>query len=243
MNVPADTGGRVPAYERLATRIRDQIMAGELNPGDQLPTESEMAARHKVSRSTTRESLRTLASQGLIRIKRGVSGGAFVAIPTCEEISSSLWTSLTLLTESAHVSMASLIEVREMLEIPAAEAAALRRTDDELAALRASLFDPQVATVAPKFEITRGFHTQVLAATHNPLLEVIAAPVFRILEERLLRDHASTDFWHQVDLEHREILGHLERRDQAGAREAARAHLRYLKEQYLHLDRARVSKR
>jgi DNA-binding FadR family transcriptional regulator len=241
MNVSADaTGAPVPAYERLATSIRDRIMSGELNPGDQLPTESQLCAQYNVSRSTARESLRTLASQGLLKIKRGVSGGTFVAVPTSDQISGSLWTGLTLLTESAHVSMAALVEVREMLEVPAAEVAALRHTDDELAAIRDSLFDPRTVTTAPRFEITRDFHTQVLAATHNPLLELVAAPVFRILQKRLLRDQASTDFWGQVDFDHREILSYLEARDQAGAREAARAHLRYLRGHYEQLDRDRT---
>lgn len=52
MSIPAGPGGpTVPA-----TRSRQQIMSGELNPGDQLATESELSAGHKVSGSTIRES-------------------------------------------------------------------------------------------------------------------------------------------------------------------------------------------
>lgn len=230
----------VPAYDRLAARIRDQILSGELSPGDQLPTESELSALHQVGRSTARESLRALAGQGLLTIKRGVAGGTFVAVPSPEQISGSLRTGLALLTESSHVSMSALIEVREMLEVPAAELAALRHTDDQLAAIRQSMFDPGSVRSAPRFEITRDFHTQMLAATHNPLLELVAEPVFRILQERFLRDRAPADFWRQVDEDHREILGHVESRDQAGAREATRAHLRFLRGHYERLDRDTV---
>lgn len=105
---------------------------------------------------------------------------------------------LTLLTESAHIPMVSLIEVRKMLEMPVAT---LRRTDDGL----------------------------------------VAATVFRTLQERLPRDHASTEFRHRVDADHGEVLGPLEARDRASICEAAHAHLQYLRGQYAHLGPARVS--
>lgn len=227
------------AYERLAATIRAQILSGELGPGDRLPREPELSAAYRVSRNTAREALRALASQGLLVTKRGVTGGTFVAHPSPEHISDSLGTGIGLLATSDRISVSALLEIREMLELPAAELAALRRSDDELDALRAALFDPGDVDPARVFDSNREFHTGMLRATHNPLLEVVAEPVFRVLKERFLRESAPRQFWTQVDHDHREILGHVEVRDQAGAREATRAHLRYLRATYEDIDRDR----
>lgn len=231
------SGPHVPAYDQLAARIRAQILSGELSPGDQLPTETELSSAYQVGRNTAREALRALASQGLLTTKRGVSGGTFVATPSAEQFSGSLHTGFALLVDSAHLPVTALLEVREMVEVPAAELAALRRTDAELDFIRETLFDPETVNPDEVFASNRDFHGRILNATHNPLLKVVVQPVFRILKERFLRQYAPAEFWYQVDSDHREILNHLEERDQAGARESARAHLRYLRRTYGQIDR------
>lgn len=234
---PLGQGTATTAYDRLADAIRAQIVSGELKPGDRLPTEPDLSTHYQVSRNTAREALRVLASQGLLATKRGVAGGTFVAHPSPEWLSGSLQTGLGLLAASAHFPVSALVEVREMLEVPAAELAALRHTDDELAAVRESLFDPETVDSSAVFSSNREFHTRMLKAAHNPLLDLVAEPVFRVLKERFLREDAPARFWHQVDQDHREIIGYVEARDQAGSREATRAHLRYLRRTYEHIDR------
>jgi DNA-binding FadR family transcriptional regulator len=170
-------------------------------------------------------------------MKRGVSGGTFVTLPSHDQITESLRTSLALLTDSAYLSAAAIVEVREMLEVPAVELAAHRRSEDELAAIRASLFDPATVDVSAVFECNRDFHTLIIGAAHNPLLDLLAQPVFHVVERRLRRDRAPAQFWYDVDRDHREILYCVEHRDQAGAREAIRAHLRFVRQAYEASDR------
>lgn len=235
--VSHERGPRLTTPERLAARIREQIVSGELRPGDRLPTERELTSHYQTSRNSAREALQALAGQGLLIMKRGVSGGTFVAHPNPEQISGSLQTGLTLLTEGAKIAVSTLLEVREVLEVPAAEMAALRRTDDELAAIRETLFDPDRVDPQVVFASNRDFHFRVLEATHNPLLKVMTEPIFGVLKERFLRERAPARFWHDVDRDHREILGYMEVRDQAGAREATRNHLRNLRSTYENIDR------
>ncbi|GAB2977963.1 FadR family transcriptional regulator [Amycolatopsis acidiphila] len=225
------------AYDRLASAIREEILSGALRPGDRLPTEPELSAYYRVSRNTAREAIRALASQGLVKVKRGVAGGTFVSAPSFSHISQTLRTGLALVTDGVHLTVSALMDVREMLEVPAAEFAARLRTDEELAAIRRTLFDPAEVDPGNVFDSNRDFHTCLLRATHNPLLEVLAEPVFRVLKERFLRERAPASFWAEVDREHREIIGFLECGDQAGAREANRAHLRHLRGTYERLDR------
>lgn len=65
-----------PAYRRLADQLRADIEAGRLAPGEVLPSEAEMAARHRISRDTVREAIALLRRWGLVVPRQGV--GSFV---------------------------------------------------------------------------------------------------------------------------------------------------------------------
>lgn len=69
-----DTG---PLPERVAEQLRGMVVRGEMAPGTQLPNEPELSRALKVSRSTLRTALDTLAREGVLVRKRGV--GTFVA--------------------------------------------------------------------------------------------------------------------------------------------------------------------
>lgn len=91
------------------------------------------------------------------------------------------------------------------------------------------------------YEPNKHFHALLLRACGNPLLEVVARPVFQVLDERFLRERAPGTFWHDVDRDHREILARVEAGDEAGARAAAHAHLTHLRSTYHAIDRTRAS--
>ncbi|MDT3395230.1 GntR family transcriptional regulator [Streptomyces sp. B1866] len=66
-------------YERIADDIRRAIRAGELKPGDRLPSEERLAEKYGRSMPTLREALRTLRDEGLIEKQHG--RGNFVRRP------------------------------------------------------------------------------------------------------------------------------------------------------------------
>ncbi|GAA1778307.1 GntR family transcriptional regulator [Luedemannella helvata] len=63
-------GSTLPAYQRIASAIRTKITSGELAPGEQLPTEHEIAEQYGVARQTVRNGLALLVSEGLIVSQR-----------------------------------------------------------------------------------------------------------------------------------------------------------------------------
>lgn len=65
--------------DEICERIKDWIVEGGLKPGDRLPQERDLMALYKASKSTVREALGALQTQGLIRMRTGPGGGAFVA--------------------------------------------------------------------------------------------------------------------------------------------------------------------
>lgn len=231
-----------PAYAGLADELRLRILSGELKPGDRLPVESELCAQYGISRSTAREALRLLSSQNLVTTTRGVAGGSFVVHPNGRQLSDYLETGLTLLTssDSAEVTISALLEVRELLEVPAATLAAERCDDAQCQELYRTLVDPRTVESTDIYPVNRNFHTTLLEASQNPLLEVVARPVFRVLSHRFTRDVAPTQFWTQVYDDHREIMSRVEQGDSAGAGESMHEHLLHLRSTYDEIDRART---
>ena len=71
-------------YAQIAAQIETAIAEGDLEAGDRLPPERELAAAHGVSRMTVRQALQTLETRGLLRRVVGRSGGSFVAQPKLE---------------------------------------------------------------------------------------------------------------------------------------------------------------
>ena len=66
------------AFEEICQRIREQLAAGALKPGDKLPAERELAQQLGVGRNALREALRSLEIAGIVRLQKGVKGGAFI---------------------------------------------------------------------------------------------------------------------------------------------------------------------
>jgi GntR family transcriptional repressor for pyruvate dehydrogenase complex len=226
-----------PAYEELADLLRAQILGGDLQPGDRLPVEPELSARFGVSRSTVREALRVLSSQNLVTTMRGVAGGTFVVHPNLDQISSHLEVGLGLLAVSADLSVEQLLEVRDLVEVPAAGLAAERATPAQLSAVRATLLDPRESDPAQMHECNHRFHVLLIEAAGNPLLSIVARPVFGVLTSRFVRGDATASFWESVLADHRAILNRVEAGDPAGARAAMHEHLSRLRVPYQHIDR------
>ncbi|MGB7438281.1 MAG: GntR family transcriptional regulator [Candidatus Acidiferrum sp.] len=77
--MPVKAPNGVPAYQRIQGAIRKTIDAGELRPGDAVPSERELARIHEVSLMTARHALATLEQDGIVERRRGV--GTFVSTP------------------------------------------------------------------------------------------------------------------------------------------------------------------
>ena len=224
----------------LAGRIRERILSGELSPGSRLPNEQELSADFGVGRSTVREALRSLASQHLIETTRGVAGGSFVRVPTVGHLSAHLETGVALMAAAERVTVDQLMTTRHLLEVPAAGQAALSRSADHLDQLRLAEFDPATASGPDTFSANQDFHLVLLRATGNPLLEVITAPLFRVLSTRFGREHAPDGFWACVADDHAELYDLVAAQDAEGAATAMERHLGHLSGAYEQMDLLRT---
>ena len=76
---PERIPGTLPAYQRIQSVIRKRIDSGQLQPGDSVPSERDLAKTHQVSLMTARHALAFLEREGLVERRRGI--GTFVAPP------------------------------------------------------------------------------------------------------------------------------------------------------------------
>src|SRR3979411_3264409 len=113
---------RRKVYEQIAEQLLGQISSRRLKPGDPLPPERELTEAFGVGRSSIREALRMLESQGVITT---ASGGDFVVAEAANPLESSL---RLLFTLDERTGISDLFELRRILDCEAAALAAERRT-------------------------------------------------------------------------------------------------------------------
>jgi DNA-binding FadR family transcriptional regulator len=166
------------ASDVLANELRERILSGEYPEGTPLPPERELVVQTRMSRTTVREALRILEVQGLIRIKAGRAGGAFVQQPGEENVASSL----ELLIRGRRLRLASVHETREAIEPSCARLAALHRTTGDLRRLEAT--NEAIAASADLDGFLRAnvdWHVAVATASHNEILTGIMMALSRAI--------------------------------------------------------------
>jgi DNA-binding FadR family transcriptional regulator len=155
------------ASDVLAEELRERILRGEFPEETALPTERELVAQTRMSRTTVREALRILEVQGLIQIRTGRAGGAFVQQLGEESIASSV----ALLIRGRKIRLTALLETREAIEPSCAQLAAVYRTSEDLDALdgaNAALAGD--GSLADFLTANVDWHVAVAQASHNELL-------------------------------------------------------------------------
>jgi DNA-binding FadR family transcriptional regulator len=166
------------ASDVLANELRERILAGEYVEGTPLPPERELVVQTRMSRTTVREALRILEVQGLIRIKAGRAGGAFVTKPGGESVASSL----DLLIRGRQLRLASVHETREAIEPSCARLAALHRTTGDLGRLEQANEAIAASTDLDGFlSANVDWHVAVATASHNEILTGIMMALSRAI--------------------------------------------------------------
>lgn len=210
--------------EAVADNVRDAIFNGQLLPGHKLATERELADRHRTSRVAVREALRALENEGMIQIKRGFRGGAFIS--DFDNALRALLESLNTVVRLGQPNSFHLTEVLRILEPQMAEIATLRATGADLRAIEAIV-------IAQEEELNRGklsrrydmeFQRNLVKATHNPFLHIIVNAITDSLEV-FLRSRLSGEMQKRVASNHRRIFEALRNHTPKEAHRLMREHV------------------
>ncbi len=174
---PAITATR--SYEGVARQIAESIRNRQIQSGEPLPTERELSSTFGVSRGVIREAIKVLGALGLVEAHQG--SGIYVRnnVPTVTR-------AFTFSDSPDAESIERLFEFRRTLEVETARVAALRRSDDELAAIAAAAEVTPCALASGdwgEFGVAdNAFHPAVARASGNPYFEVAAATAREMLQ-------------------------------------------------------------
>lgn len=157
--------------EAIVAQIRNLIRTNRLVPGDRLPSERELCEQFGVSRVTVREALRVLEAGGLIEIRVGARGGAFVTTPTSDQLSAGLADLINL----ASVTAFEVTEARIVFELGIIPMVVERATDEDIEDLRELTREHIAALKRGEYTMAMSaqFHNRVGACTHNAAIEML----------------------------------------------------------------------
>jgi GntR family transcriptional repressor for pyruvate dehydrogenase complex len=208
----------------IAAQIRAAILTGKLAPGDRLPTERELTQRFEVSRVTVRDALRSLETAGLVEIRVGAAGGAFVTAPSSGVVGQGISDMLML----SKVDPDEITEARLIMELGTVELAVERATDEDITELREIAERGARAVAAGDYDpaVAREFHARLAAAAHNRAIDLIAATFSGPLSMHSVREREPAEWSHERSAdEHLQLVDAVESRDGERAREIMSAHL------------------
>lgn len=189
---PLDTGkgdlltrvsiGRIS--EVIVEQVRLLIRQGQLAAGDRLPSERELCERFGVSRVTVREALRVLEANGLVEIRVGARGGAFVTAPSSRLVGEGISDLITL----ASLTAVEVTESRMVFELGIVPLVCERATKADIDALYEICDRSAAALEGDEYplELSAEWHTRYAQAAHNRavamLVESLHGPLLMSLE-------------------------------------------------------------
>jgi GntR family transcriptional repressor for pyruvate dehydrogenase complex len=192
--------------ESVADQIRQAIFSGLIATGHKLPPEREMAEHFQTSRVALREALRSLEKEGLITIKRGAGGGAFVA--DFDNALHALADSLNTVVKLGSAKSANLSEMRSILEPEITRLATLRATPEDLSAIEAIVIAQEQELKGGELsrKLDMDFHRCVAEAAHNPVMNIVVNAVNQSIRDSILRSKRTEEMRKRVVTYHRNIF-------------------------------------
>ncbi len=170
------------APEMVARQILEKISRGELEPGQRLPSQRDLANALAVGRSSVREAINALVVMGYLEVKHGK--GTFVAarLPSEKNAVQKLGSAL----ETG--SLVDLMEVRQLLECKSAALAAERADQEQIERLQASLRAMETADTDYKafLKADLGFHSVLAEAAGNSII----CEMMKLITSKVSRQHA-----------------------------------------------------
>jgi GntR family transcriptional regulator, transcriptional repressor for pyruvate dehydrogenase complex len=210
--------------EVVADRLRRQIARGELTIGQRLPPEDELTAVFGIARTTLREALRILESQGLLEIRRGRTGGPVVTMPRIDSLAEGLAVTLQLQGTTA----GDLDVARQLIEPRLAARLAEAHTPEDLVALQAAA--ARAGRAADAFDraafgaAAAGMHETLMERSGNTTLTTFS----RLLHALVAQYYVTSATLSDQDKMHRAVRSYrkLVRLIDAGDADAAEEHWR-----------------
>lgn len=198
-------------FEVIVDLIKDRVFSGTYKLGDRLPAEREFAEALRVGRPAVREAYRALELIGILEIRKGKQGGAFITEQDHRLVTQTLGDLIRL----RQVGLAELTDARLILEKDVAELAIRRVVPEDIAKLRASI-DSAIAQshsgITASEENLR-FHALLGEMSGNPILAMMLASIMDLLRLVIRAASPGPDASLDTATDHIDIVDALQARD------------------------------
>lgn len=204
------------AADILANQLRSMIISGQLTPGSYLPAERQLVADSGLSRTSVRDGLRVLESEGLITTKVGRSGGSMITLPGRDAVARSV----ELFVRTHGIRMESLLDCRVAVEPTLAALAAKNRTAEQLEEIEELHIDfvNSVDNVARYKAVNLDWHLMIARTSGNEPLIAFMEAISRPIRDAMDYQHVTTpELRHTAVAAHTKILEAIRTQDEDAA--------------------------
>lgn len=220
--------GKENLSQRTADTLRQMILdEGVYGFGEKLPNENELSDELGISRTTLREAIRTLVSEGILVVKRGK--GTFVA----EQLNRLADSKIEMQDfTDRKVTLRDLYETRMIFEPEAAALACKRATDEEISHIlqlgqECQRHLQENPTGKERIESESAFHGAILKASHNDFISRFMPMLTETIEKTFALDFNLDVIAEDAYKDHILIMNFLEKRDAEGMKSAVTIHLHH----------------
>ncbi len=218
--------GAVPSgnvFEATVERLGQSVKLGLFAPGEQLPTERDLAGLIGVSRTTVRSAIQVLVMGGFLVVKRGRGGGTFVA----ERLPPQKRSRRGALGPRSLGDVEDLLDRRFVLECGIAELAAERATKDQVISLRDLTFRmcSTLGDLDAYRRIDGQFHIALAQATGSAGLTSAMADMQASMSDLIALIPRSEDALTHSNEQHARIIAAIARHDATSARREMKQHV------------------
>ncbi len=213
--------------ERTSRLIEKQIKQAIFNKrypvGAKLPTEREFAETFHVSRTTVREAFRSLERSGLITIKKGAQGGAFVS----KGLSKHVVESMVDMFDSGEISLEEILQARLIIEPSVAAEAARKATPEDVERLKETnrMLREGYKTGDPGIENNPRTHRAIADMTNNKVIRMIMNVLMDVHTARMSNIKLDDEAKSEILGQHEEIIDIIMKNDIRIAFDKMREHI------------------
>ncbi|RDW16053.1 FadR family transcriptional regulator [Oceanobacillus arenosus] len=211
--------------KRLSDSVADDIMSmiaieKRFLPGDKLPNEIELSEELNISRTTLREAIRILVTNGVLEIRRGK--GTYVK----EDIDVNNIESLGFLAD-AKVNAKDMYEIRLIIEPEAAFYATIRASDTELQRILdyGIQIEQKIKLGEDRTDVERKFHRSIVKATHNEFMEKLMPVIYQAIDKGVILSKKKELAIKDTINDHKMIMEFMKNRNPEGAKSAMKIHI------------------
>ena len=212
--------------DEVVSQLEQQILNGDFQQGDKLPSESILSEQAGVSRRAIRDALKILETKGLIEVRKG--SGAFVARNDYDLYLNSLVENVSSYLSNARAKLENVLQFRVLIEGSAVEALAMRHDSESINALNENLSQQRNALHNKDTKAYNNahwnFHLSLVDGLNNPIIHMLYEQVAGLIRDRMMVKGQDLSIMEHSIQEHTAIIEKIEAGDARGSRQALISH-------------------